>query len=55
MLEAPWLLVVASVTLADAVRLVVGAVSLAFLVHDEDTLLPLVIVLRNPYPDTGDD
>ncbi len=34
--EVPRLLVIASVTLADAVRLVVGVVSLAFLVHDKN-------------------
>ncbi len=55
LLEASRLLVVASVALTDAVGLVVGAVVLAFLVHDEDAFLPLVIVLGNPYPDTGDD
>ncbi len=35
--------------------LIVGAVLLAFLVHDEDPLFPLVVVLGNSYPNTGDD
>ncbi len=55
LLEVPGLLVVASVALADAVGFIVGAVALAFLVHDVDALLPLVVVLGNPYPDAGDD
>ncbi len=53
--EAPGLLVVASVALTNAVGLVVGVVPLSFLVHDEDPLLPLVVILGNSYPDAGDD
>ncbi len=55
LLEAPRLLVTALIALADTMRLVVGMVSLALLVHNEDMLLPLVVVLGNPYPDAGDD
>ncbi len=55
LLEVPGLLVVASVALTDAMGLIVGVIALSSLVHDEDSLLPFVVVLGNPYPDAGDD
>ncbi len=35
--------------------LIIGAVTLVLLVHDEDTLLPVIVSLGNAYPDAGDD
>ncbi len=55
LLLTPRLFVVVSVALTDAVGLVVGLVPLSFLVHDEDALLPFIIVLGYSYPDAGDD
>ncbi len=39
----------------DTVRLVVCVVALAFFIHDEDALLPLVVGLGDVRPDVGDD
>ncbi len=55
MLLTPGLFVVGSLALANAVDLVVGAILLPFLIHDEDPLLPLVVCLGKSYPDVGDD
>ncbi len=55
LLEASWLLVVTSVTLTDAMVFVVGSVSLSLLVHDENSLLPLVVCLGNADPDIRND